>query len=193
MNKPTKEQVTHFIRESNAIEEIYHDEEIVARAWDQKQSEIEEIDGHVKAFYEMENWMLSDNFTEIRPDHIVKLHTTLMQDLLPPYWLGIRKKMIQIGGRLGPPPLVVRHLLEKWCEKVNTLEYPTEQDILQAHLAYEYIHPFMDGNGRSGRLLWLWLRYKHGYGFGCFESKTKFKEYYPLFDQFNWDHWFNQK
>jgi len=26
-----------------------------------------------------------------------------------------------------------------------------------AHLAYEALHPFTDGNGRSGRMLWYWM------------------------------------
>ena len=27
---------------------------------------------------------------------------------------------------------------------------------LVRHVAYEQLHPFIDGNGRSGRVLWLW-------------------------------------
>jgi hypothetical protein len=36
-------------------------------------------------------------------------------------------------------------------------------DPYQTHVEYETLHPFMDGNGRSGRVLWLWQMVRHGY------------------------------
>ena len=37
------------------------------------------------------------------------------------------------------------------------LERLGEHSPYTAHLAYEALHPFTDGNGRSGRALWLWM------------------------------------
>lgn len=35
----------------------------------------------------------------------------------------------------------------------------------KAHQAYEKLHPFTDGNGRSGRMLWLWQMKEAPLGF----------------------------
>lgn len=35
-------------------------------------------------------------------------------------------------------------------------------DPFQAHCEYEHLHPFTDGNGRSGRALWTWHMIKTG-------------------------------
>lgn len=31
-----------------------------------------------------------------------------------------------------------------------------------AHVRYERLHPFMDGNGRSGRVIWAWMMQRDG-------------------------------
>lgn len=35
-----------------------------------------------------------------------------------------------------------------------------DTDPFEFHVAYETLHPFMDGNGRTGRALWVWQMWR---------------------------------
>ncbi|HST04199.1 MAG TPA: Fic family protein [Chloroflexia bacterium] len=60
------------------------------------------------------------------------------------------------GARMTPPTASqVERLIAKWLEWVGGpgMDYPTIVRAAVAHHDFEAIHPFFDGNGRTGRLL----------------------------------------
>ncbi len=67
---------------------------------------------------------------------------------------------VRVGGhtptRGGP------HVADDLYKLVEQMKR-RELDPWQAHCEYEILHPFMDGNGRSGRAIWAWMMTDQGH------------------------------
>ncbi|HHW7507449.1 TPA: Fic family protein [Mannheimia haemolytica] len=102
---------------------------------------------------------------------------------------GIYRKIpVRILGaenKATPPYLIaeeMQSLIEKYQQKLTAL-HPIEA-ISWLHLAFESIHPFIDGNGRTARLLINFELLKQGY-LPVDIKFTNRTQYYQCFDDFH--------
>lgn len=68
-------------------------------------------------------------------------------------WIGRPGSTIQNASYIPPPPIEMMDCLGKWEIFLHDRTLPTLIQIALAHYQFEAIHPFLDGNGRMGRLL----------------------------------------
>src|SRR5207237_152213 len=109
---------------------------------------------------------------DITLSFIMHLHEKVMAGLIDKADLGsFRKEVSAIFNTAGiaiympPPPKLVMPLMERLVKIVNN----DREDFIPiraalAHYSFEKIHPFLDGNGRVGRLLFQSVLQKSGYG-----------------------------
>lgn len=74
---------------------------------------------------------------------------------------------VELRSRPGMNVIVGRHLPPSGGPDVKSslkklLVSLDEFSPYEAHRRYELLHPFMDGNGRSGRALWAWQMKQNG-------------------------------
>ena len=98
----------------------------------------------------------------ISPYEIVAVHRVLMERSHPRIAGRPRDKQNWIGGNdynpcgadfVPPPPEMVDPLLEELCRFCERDDLPALVQASLAHAQFETIHPFDDGNGRTGRAL----------------------------------------
>lgn len=104
--------------------------------------------------------------TKISHEDIFELHRLLAADVMDQGEAGrYRSISVRVGRYVPPPPNEVSglmfELLEWWNKESVKLSPVLSASIL--HYRFEAIHPFADGNGRTGRALALWELYRRGF------------------------------
>ncbi|HXC77094.1 MAG TPA: Fic family protein, partial [Candidatus Acidoferrum sp.] len=135
----------------------------VARSLGDRQSDgtAEEILGNIDAM----SWAVETvgGAELIQIDHLLEIHRRLMAGTrLSSVGGAVRDRQNWIGGSdyspceaqfVPPPPAEMSRLLGDLCEFCNEDELPAIAQAAIAHAQFETIHPFIDGNGRTGRAL----------------------------------------
>lgn len=119
-----------------------------------------------KYFYEVKNYkkylpFLKESYKEPITIHTIKnTHQLLLQEIIDNAGAFKTHQNIILGANFTPTePYLVQSELKNWCD---TLEYRLDisdtieekiEVIMEQHLRFERIHPFSDGNGRTGRAL----------------------------------------
>ena len=102
-----------------------------------------EVADHYKAWEYLE-----DTDLPLTETVILITHRILMKRLLPRYHAGTyRNLLVSVGGRICPESDKVPALV---ADLVQESKYLTPKEW---HIKFEMIHPFVDGNGRVGRLI----------------------------------------
>ena len=102
----------------------------------------------------------------IRHEDVLELHRILADGVMDQGEAGrYRTIAVRVGRYVPPPPRDVSglmfELLTWWNEASGGLSPVLSSSIL--HYRFEAIHPFADGNGRTGRALALWELYRRGF------------------------------
>ena len=124
---------------------------------------------------------------ELNFDVILSLHKMLMSNIRDDIAGRFRKddEYVRVGSHIAPAPKEINGSLEKMLSEYHAASHDSIiKRIAHLHLAFEYLHPFNDGNGRIGRVINNYLLIREGF----VPINIKFidrKKYYDAFKEFD--------
>jgi Fic family protein len=134
---------------------------------ERSEGELREVGNYVTA---LESGLRSGNVTL---KTVLKLHRILMGGAHGTHaapgsfrtsqnWIGPPLSSLRTASYVPPAPAGMRDCLRDWAKFLGDRSYPPLIRLALLHYQFEAIHPFLDGNGRVGRLLIVLLLVRWG-------------------------------
>jgi Fic family protein len=100
----------------------------------------------------------------------------------------INDEMVRVGNHIGLPPKFINQRMQELVVHYNSdMKTPFIHKIASLHAEFESIHPFIDGNGRIGRVINNYLLFREGFPPIIVRNKEK-AAYYSAFHSFDESH-----
>lgn len=120
-------------------------------------------------------WRYLENKQEVTNEVVLKVHSVIMDRLWHEIAGEYRRVNVQVGNRFCPSWHAVPILMDEWLLNFRKMTPK------QAHIEFEKVHPFRDGNGRTGRMLMWWQERSLGLEPTLIKFSERFR-YYRWFD-----------
>ena len=148
--------------------------------WIRQSNLIEGINSREEDLQSYEAWIIF-KASNLTLQSILQVHGIITQNQLENRYQGYwRDCQVWIGGFRPPEAWKVPSLMEGWLDTWSSVK--EWEDIRQAHIAFETIHPFVDGNGRTGRMIMNKQRIDAGMDPLCIYAKDRW-DYYAWFEE----------
>lgn len=124
---------------------------------------------------------------ELVLDVVLLLHKMLLSNIRYDVAGRFRQdnEFVRVGSHIAPAPKEIFNRLQQMLSEYNaSIHENIIKRIAKLHLTFEHIHPFVDGNGRIGRVINNYLLIREGF----VPINIKFidrKKYYEAFHEFD--------
>lgn len=118
---------------------------------------------------------------------ILLLHKMLITNIRDDIAGRFRKdnEMVRVGNHIGLPPQFIEPRIQELLIQYNSeIKIPFIHRMAQLHAEFESVHPFIDGNGRIGRVINNYLLIREGFPPIIVRNKEK-ESYYSALRSFD--------